>query len=120
MLFEVLTQKGFGDNALLGGNRAARQRQSPQEHAEEEALLAQGIPEQTFKYWNDAYPRAPVFQSSGWINDFNYDPNSKILTVLMGDKGHSQTFSGVEPNQVEEWLTSSDLGKHYWQYYRNV
>lgn len=136
-IFNVLTSKGGTGNALKSGDRRAVERQSQTEH---EALLdirslpeyqavmsmppgpqrvmalralnakAQLMEKEYPKYWNDEYPRRNISQSSSWIGDVNYDPQSKVMIVDMGNKSHA--YPNQSPEDVANLLNAPSISKY--------
>lgn len=124
-------------NALLAGDRRATHRQTPQEHADlldittlpnyqamlraNPAAIAMLMPafqaeaelreQQDPRYWEDALPRRQVSQSSSFIGDWDYDPDTQNLQVLMNGRAYS--FPGFTPEHVAEWINSPSLGKYF-------
>lgn len=137
MLFEILTGRGLGNNALMSGDRTATQMQTDYEHndlldvttmpgytealslpspAKEIALreLEEGAVQREReypKYWKDDYePRRPITQSSDWVGDIDYDPYSNSMQVNIGNKVYSYYRS---PEQVSEMLNSPSIGRYF-------
>lgn len=137
-IFNVLTSKGGTGNALKSGDRRAAERQSQSEHdklldirslPEYQAVMsmpqgpqrvmalralnakAQLMEKEYPKYWNDEYPRRTISQSSSWIGDVNYDPQSKVMIVDMGN--NSQAYPNQSPEDVANFVNANSIGK-YW------
>lgn len=135
-IFNVLTSKGGTGNALKSGDRLATERQSKAEHdklldisslPEYKAIMAMPPgPQRTMaiealnakaqlmekanpKYWNDQYPRRNISQSSSWVGNVQYDPESKVMNIQLGDKTYS--YPNVSPEGAAKFLNSSSLGK---------
>lgn len=138
MRFHVDTGESLAGNALKGGYRLAVERQTPIEHQQllditnypeyadilslpsgaaraiaYRALQARAAEaERAYpKYWLDQEPRRQVSQSSSFIGDFDYEPESQMLTVDIG--GRPYLFPGFTPEHVAEWLNSPSLGKYF-------
>lgn len=137
-IFNVLTTKGGTGNALKSGDRRATERQTESEH--EDLLDIRSLPEYQAvmsmppgpqrvmalralnakaqlmekeypKYWNDEYPRRTISQSSSWIGDVNYDPQSKVMIVDMGNNSHA--YPNQSPEDVANFVNANSMGK-YW------
>ena len=145
MLFEVLTGKGLSNNVTRSGDRQAVVRQTMQEHndlmdpaiqfpveysaalrmppgPQRSALLdklkmdAVTKEQEDPRYWNDEKPRRFVSQSSSFIGDIDYSPETNMAMVQMGDKVYPYA---ANPNQMTQWLNSPSMEKYYWQNFRN-
>lgn len=135
-IFNVLTSKGGSGNALKSGDRLATERQSKAEHdklldisslPEYKSIMAMPPgPQRTMaiealnakaqlmekanpKYWNDQYPRRNISQSSSWVGNVQYDPESKVMNIQLGDKTYS--YPNVSPEGAAKFLNSDSLGK---------
>lgn len=142
MLFEVMTGKGLSDNATKSGNRLAVERQTLSEHNDllnpavqfpkeyyevmsmppgpvksmllEQLKLRTEETEKDFpRYWNDEVPRKPVSQSSSFIGNINFDPNSNMANVQMGDKLYLYPMTS---NEVADWLNSPSMERYFHDY----
>lgn len=138
MHFSIITGKSLGNNALKSGDRDAVNRQSEIEHQEaldvrnqpgyytvaampdgpQKQYLMSLLEQQAMEheaslpqYWDDEVPRRPVTQSDSFINGIDYDPNTKLMTILTG--GRSYAFPAQEPYQVADMLNSSSIGKAF-------
>ena len=139
IMFRVLTGEGLGDNAALGGERAAVQRQTESEHIrlldpatnpETSRDYAQALmlpyPQRLMaiealkkraelyersipEYWDDMVPRRNVSQSSSWVGDVRYDPASKIAYINLG--GNWFSYPNVTPDGMARFLNSDSLGR---------
>ncbi len=134
-IFNVLTSKGGTGNAIKSGDRQATIRQSSNEHndlldissfPEYKAVMAMPpgpqkamaiaalnakaqLREREYaKYWNDEYPRRPISQSSSWVGNVDYDPESKVMNIQLGNKTYS--YPNVSSEGVERFLNSESLG----------
>lgn len=128
--FDVMTGRGLGNNTLMSGDRKATERQTPLEHEElldittlpdyptflamppgpqkslmYNALMAQAeLREQEDpRYWNDTMPRRNITQSSSFIGPIDYDQNSNLATVQLGDRLYVYP---LDNQQMSEWLNS--------------
>lgn len=137
MIFNVLTSKG-GTGNIKSGDRRATERQTESEHdklldirslPEYQAVMSmpygpqrvmalralnakvQLMEKEYPKYWNDEYPRRTISQSSSWIGDVNYDPQSKVMIVGMGN--NSQAYPNQSPEDVANFVNANSMGK-YW------
>lgn len=134
MLFDIISGNGMGDNILKSGDRQATFRQTPQEHEElldertipgyQEALMLPGPQriaalqrmkalaelreQESPKYWLDEYPRRPISQSSSWVSDINYDPETQMAQIQLGNKVYGYSMS---PNRIAQLLNSPSIGK---------
>lgn len=138
MHFSIITGKSLGNNALKSGDREAVNRQSEIEHTEaldvrnqpgyytvaampdgpQKRYLMSLLEQQAMEheaslpqYWNDEVPRRQISQSSSWINGINYDPNTKMVTILTG--GRSYALPAQEPYQVSDMVNSSSIGQAF-------
>lgn len=138
MIFNVLTSKGGTGNSIKSGDRRATERQTESEHdklldirslPEYQAVMSmpygpqrvmalralnakvQLMEKEYPKYWNDEYPRRTISQSSSWIGDVNYDPQSKVMIVGMGN--NSQAYPNQSPEDVANFVNANSMGK-YW------
>lgn len=136
--FDVMTGRGLGRNALLSGDRNAAIRQTPAQHEElldittlpdypaflamppgpqkslmYNTLVAQAeLREQEDpKYWNDVKPRRNITQSSSFIGPIDYDQNSNMAMVQMGDKVYP--YPNIDPVRMAEWLNSPSMEDYY-------
>lgn len=136
--FDVMTGKGMGHNALMSGDRTAAERQTPLQH--EELLDISSLPDypaflamppgpqkslmynalvaqaelrerENPKYWNDANPRKNITQSSSFIGNIDYEPNTSMAMVQMGNKVYP--YSGIDPVKMAEWLNSPSMEDYY-------
>lgn len=134
-IFNVLTSKGGTGNALKSGDRRATERQTKSEHDDlldisslpeyqavmamppgpqrdmairalnaEAQLMEKGYP----KYWEDEYPRRTISQSSSWVGNVDYDPNTNTMNVDLGGKIY--TYPDVTPDGLARFLNSGSLG----------
>lgn len=137
MIFNVLTSKG-GTGNIKSGDRRATERQTESEHdklldirslPEYQAVMSmpygpqrvmalralnakvQLMEKEYPKYWNDEYPRRTISQSSSWIGDVNYDPQSKVMIVGMGN--NSQAYPNQSPEDVANFVNAPSMSK-YW------
>lgn len=128
--FDVMTGRGLGNNVLMSGDRKATERQTPLQH--EELLDITTLPDYpTFlamppgpqkslmyntliaqaelreredpRYWNDSIPRRNITQSSSFIGPIDYDQNSNLATVQLGDRMYVYP---LDNQQISEWLNS--------------
>lgn len=136
--FDVMTGKGMGHNALMSGDRTAAERQTPLQH--EELLDISSLPDypaflamppgpqkslvynalvaqaelrerENPRYWNDANPRKNITQSSSFIGNIDYEPNTNMAMVQMGNKVYP--YSGIDPVKMAEWLNSPSMEDYY-------
>ncbi len=135
MLFNVLTTKSGTGNALKSGDRNATYRQTDDEHKRlldittlpnysvvmamppgpqrDMAIRALNAEAQireaeVAKYWNDKVPRRPIGQSSSWVGNVDYDPNTNTMNVDLGGKIY--TYPNVTPDGLARFLNSGSLG----------
>ena len=135
MLFNILTGAGLSNNVLKSGDRQAAFRQTPQEHEElldytnlpgyrEVMEMPIGYPQlaalgrlklqaeqreqESPKYWLDEYPRRPISQSSSWVSDINYDPETQVAEIQLGDKVYGYSMS---PNRITQLLNAPSIGR---------
>lgn len=136
MLFNVLTGKGLTHNSMKSGDRRATERQTKEEHDKLldirtlpsyrhvlamppshqksiaiAALNAEAaIREREYaKYWNDRLPRRNISQSSSWVGNVQYDPDTQTALIDLGGKLY--TYPGVTPEGLARMLNSGSLGK---------
>lgn len=136
MLFNVLTGKGLTHNSMKSGDRRATERQTKEEHDKLldirtlpsyrhvlamppgpqksiaiAALNAEAaIREREYaKYWNDRLPRREISQSSSWVGNVQYDPDTQTAMIDLGGKLY--TYPGVTPEGLARMLNSGSLGK---------
>lgn len=135
--FDVMTGRGLGNNALMSGDRAATERQTPYEHAElldittlpdyqrimatNPAALAMFMPSLVAqaelreaeypKYWDDSVPRRDISQSSSFIGPVDYDPYSNMAMVQLGNKVYP--YTGIDPVRMSEWLNYPSMEDYY-------
>lgn len=135
--FDVMTGRGLSHNALLSGNREAVERQTPVEHealldvttlpdyqrimATNPAALPMMMPQlqaqaelreaEYPKYWNDSTPRRSVSQSSSFIGNIDYEPDSNMAMVQLGNKVYP--YVGIDPVRMAEWLNSPSMEDYY-------
>lgn len=138
MIFQVLSGQGLGNNAMKGGNRRAVSRQTQHEHDTyldpkiqfpEQYRMAMGMPEpmrstllrqldeaaveyeknEIPEYWDDNQPRRPVMQSSSWVGNIDYNPESREAIVHVGDKAY--TYVNVEPQDMARLLNAPSIGR---------
>ena len=136
--FDVMTGKGMGHNALMSGDRTAAERQTPLQH--EELLDISSLPDypaflamppgpqkslmynalvaqaelrerENPRYWNDANPRKNLTQSSSFIGNIDYEPDTGMAMVQMGNKVYP--YSGIDPVKMAEWLNSPSMEDYY-------
>ena len=133
--FNVLTANSGTGNASKSGNRLATERQTPIEHADlldirtlpgydtamkapkilRSPLLyalqkAANMRERHFpKYWDDKVPRRAISQSSSWVGNVQYDPDTQTALIDLGGKLYS--YPGVTPEGLSHLLNSGSLGK---------
>lgn len=139
--FDVMTGKGLGHNAMLSGDRKAAERQTPMQHEElldittlpdyptflamppgpqkslmYNTLVAQAeLREQEYpRYWNDTVPRRNINQSSSFIGPIDYDQNSNLAAVQMGDKVYM--YPNLDPVRMSEWLNSPSMEDYFRNY----
>lgn len=135
MLFNIISGEGMGDNVLKSGDRQAAFRQTPQEHEElldytnlpgyrEVMEMPIGYPQlaalgrlklqaeqreqESPKYWLDDYPRRPISQSSSWVSDINYDPETQMAEIQLGNKVYGYSMS---PNRIAQILNAPSIGR---------
>ena len=138
MKFTVNTgNKSYSDNALKSGNRLASYRQTKQEH--DDLLDISNLPDYPFymampegpqkeefkdylvvqaiqrekddpKYWNDKEPRQPISQSSSWVGDIDFNPETNLITVALGNKGTTRTVYGTA-DDAADWVNAPSIGK---------
>lgn len=128
--FDVMTGRGLGNNVLMSGDRTATERQTPAQHEElldittlpdypafmamppgpnkslmYNALVAQAeLREQEDpRYWNDSMPRRNITQSSSFIGPIDYDQNTNLATVQLGDRMYVYP---LDNQQMSEWLNN--------------
>lgn len=136
--FDVMTGKGMGHNALMSGDRTAAERQTPLQHEElldistlpdypafvamppgpqkslmYNALVAQAElrERENPRYWNDANPRKNITQSSSFIGNIDYEPETNMAMVQMGNKVYP--YAGIDPVKMAEWLNSPSMEDYY-------
>jgi hypothetical protein len=136
--FDVMTGKGMGHNALMSGDRTAAERQTPLQH--EELLDISSLPDypaflamppgpqkslmynalvaqaelrerENPRYWNDANPRKNITQSSSFIGNIDYEPDTNMAMVQMGNKVYP--YAGIDPVKMAEWLNSPSMEDYY-------
>ena len=139
--FDVMTGRGLSNNALMSGERKATERQTPIQHEElldittlpdypaflamppgpqkslmYNTLVAQAeLREQEDpRYWNDVQPRRNITQSSSFIGPIDYDQNSNLAAVQMGDRVYM--YPGIDPVRMSEWLNSPSMEQYYLDY----
>lgn len=139
--FDVMTGRGLGHNAMLSGDRKAAERQSLNEHeslldittlpdyakvmamppgparaAAMQMLQAQAeLREQEYpRYWNDTVPRRNISQSSSFIGPIDYDQNTNLAAVQMGDKVYM--YPNLDPVRMSEWLNSPSMEDYFRNY----
>jgi len=139
--FDVMTGRGMGHNALMTGDRTAAERQTPLQH--EELLDISSLPDypafvamppgpqkslmynalvaqaelrerENPRYWNDANPRKNITQSSSFIGNIDYEPNTNMAMVQMGNKVYP--YAGIDPVKMAEWLNSPSMEEYYLNY----
>lgn len=137
MLFELMTGQGLGNNAMKGGNRRAVSRQTQQQHDTyldpkiqfpEQYRAAMALPEpmrstilrkleeeaieyeksEIPEYWDDKRPRKPVMQSSSWVGNIDYDPQTRQAVIQAGDKAY--TYVNVSPEDMARLLNAPSIG----------
>lgn len=133
--FDVLTAKNGTSNAAKSGNRLATERQTQVEHDDlldirtmpgydaamklprimRSPLLyalqkAAELRERRFpKYWDDQRPRRDISQSSSWVGNVQYDPDTQTALIDLGGKLYS--YPGVTPEGLAKMLNSGSLGR---------
>ena len=133
--FNVLTSKSGTNNAAKSGNRLATERQTQVQHNDlldirtmpgyDAAMklprllrspllfaLKKGaeLRERQFpKYWDDRLPRREISQSSSWVGNVQYDPDTQTALIDLGGKLY--TYPGVTPDGLARMLNSGSLGK---------
>ena len=138
MKFTVNTgNPSFSDNALKRGDRLATYRQTQQEH--DDLLDISTLPDYPFyelmkdgpekeefknylvvqaiqrekdnpKYWDDEEPRKPISQSSSWVGDIDFNPETNLITVALGDKGTTKTIYG-NGDDAADWVNAQSIGQ---------
>lgn len=137
MLFNVLNgNPSFASNALKSGDREATKRQTPEEHQEllditkdeeypklialkntpayfafeqylnEKAKLREA---EDPHYWDDEKPRRPINQSSSWVGNIQYNPDTNLLTIALGNKGASKTVYST-PDKTSDLINAPSIG----------
>lgn len=136
MKFKVNTGAGLDDNVMKAGNRDATRRQTEFEHNQlldittlpsykfyealpegprkelaRRQLMRQAIKreQEEAKYWDDETPREPIFQSSSWVGDIDYDPYANLITVALGN-GTTKATYGNEKNAAD-YVNAPSIGK---------
>lgn len=133
MLFEILT----GQGNVRAGNRKAVVRQTQQEHNNyldpkfvfpEDYARIQMLEEpmrsimmrrledaakeyeekDIVEYWDDNSPRRSVTNSSSWVGNINYDPETRQAGVTIGDKIY--TYVNVSPDEMAKLLNEPSIG----------
>lgn len=137
MQFDIINgNESLSNNALLGGNRLAANHQSQAHH--EAALnrftkgkiypstpagllkrqidIAKGkaYEKSLPQYWDDKYPRRPITQSSSWIQGLNYNPDSKVGTIKIGNKYYPKHMTDYDSTQ---FVNAPSIGKLVHQKY---
>lgn len=134
--FNVLTYKNGANNAGKSGDRLATERQTKEEHDKlldirtlpsYNAVLAMppshdkmlaiaslnaeaAIREREYaKYWNDKVPRRRIDQSSSWVGNVQYNPETQTALIDLG--GELYEYPGVTPEGMARFLNSGSLGK---------
>ena len=129
--------KSYSDNSLKNGNRLATYRQTKKEH--DDLLDISNLPDYPFymampegpqkeefkkylvvqaiqrekdspKYWDDKEPRLPITQSSSWVGDIDFNPETNLITVALGDKGTTKTVYGTA-DDAADWVNAQSIGK---------
>lgn len=138
MKFTVNTgNPNFSNNSLKSGNRLATYRQTQKEH--DDLLDISNLPDYPFyelmedgpekeefknylvvqaiqrekddpKYWDDEEPRKPISQSSSWVGDIDFNPETNLITVALGDKGKTKTIYGTA-DDAAEWVNAQSIGQ---------
>ena len=136
MLFNVLTGKGLTHNSMKSGDRRATERQTNEEHDKlldirtlpsyRNVLAMPPSPQKSIaiaalnaeaairereyaKYWNDRLPRRNISQSSSWVGNVQYDPDTQTALIDLGGKLY--TYPGVTPDGLARMLNSGSLGR---------
>ena len=133
MLFEIMT----GDGNIRSGNRKAVARQTQQEHERyldpkfvfpEDYARIQALEEpmrsimmrsledsakeyeekDVVEYWDDERPRRRVTNSSSWVGNIDYDPDTRQAGVTIGDKTY--TYVNVSPEEMAKLLNEPSIG----------
>ena len=136
MLFNVLTGKGLTHNSMKSGDRRATERQTKEEHDKlldirtlpsyRHVLAMPPSPQKSIaiaalnaeaairereyaKYWDDKLPRRDISQSSSWVGNVQYDPDTQTAIIDLGGKLY--TYPGVTPEGLARMLNSGSLGR---------
>lgn len=109
-------------NLFSYANKEAAAMQQPFEEAEEEQMrriTKNPFLQTTMKYnkLEDKEPRLPLSNTSSWIDDITYDPNTLTATISMN--GNPYDFSpaygnAFTPEEIESMLTSPSIGAWLW------
>lgn len=138
MKFTVNTgNPNFSNNSLKSGNRLATYRQTQQEH--DDLLDISNLPDYPYymampegpekeefknylvvqaiqrekddpKYWDDEEPRKPISQSSSWVGDIDFNPETNLITIALGNKGTTKTIYGTA-DDAAEWVNAQSIGQ---------
>ena len=136
MQFDIINgSSSYSDNALKSGNRLAANHQSPAHHAEAlnkftkgkiytgpagllkrqiDIMKGKAYEKSLPQYWDDKYPRRPITQSSSWIQSLNYNPNSKVGTIKIGNKYYPKHMTDYDAAQ---FVNAPSIGKLVHQKY---
>lgn len=136
MQFDITHGDGFGNNALLGGDRLAANHQSQAHHdaalnrytkgkiyprtpvgllkRQIDVMKGKAYEKSLPQYWDDKYPRRPINQSSSWIQGLNYNPTSKIGTIKIGNKYYPKHMTDYDAAQ---FVNAPSIGKLVHQKY---
>lgn len=61
------------------------------------------------KYWKSGNTERPKHgQTSSWVGNINYDPETRTALINIGDKEY--TYIGVTPGRMAQLLTSPSIG----------